>query len=119
MFRHTDVNRMVLYLLVILMVSVSTIYFSICYLANGELVFTSNDMGAFFSYAISILALVAIVISSLHKNYYMEMLLYYTVRLLISSEGNLSEDQRDTQSMILELFKRLGVGDFEKKHRIL
>lgn len=110
-----NINRIVLWLLVILLVVVSTIYFARCYLCNNELIFTSEDSAVLLLFLTFILFMSAIMIFLVIKVYKLEKFIIRMVEGIVLTEDNLICFQRTTQNMIMDLSKKLGVNDFEKR----
>lgn len=93
----------------------STIYYAGCYLRDNQLVFTSKDRLLLFAIFSMIFILIVIVCVLLVKFIRLENQIKQIISDISSVEDNLVGLQRTTQDIIMELSKRLGVGNFEKK----
>lgn len=97
------------------LVGYSTIYYAGCYLRDSQLIFTSKDRLLLFSIFALIFILIIIVCVLLVKFIRLESQMKQIISDISSVEDNLVGLQRTTQEIIMELSKRLGVGNFEKK----
>lgn len=110
-----NINKIILWGLVVLLVVVSTIYFAKCYLYNGELIFTAEDKAILFLFLLSILFMSAIMIFLIIKVSCLENIIAELIEDIVLTEDNILGFQRTTQNMIMRLSDKFGVGDFEKK----
>lgn len=93
----------------------STVYYAGCYIRDNQLIFTAKDKFILFFIFLLIFILILIVCILLIKFIKLENQMKQIISDISSVEDNLVGLQRTTQDIIMELSKRLGVGNFEKK----
>lgn len=112
---NVNMNKNMLWFLITFFVIISIIYFAKCYIYDSGLVFTSEDEAILIVFSISVLFIAITLIYLILRTNKLENVVIDLFRNIVSIEDNLVNVHRNTQNMIMNLSKKFGVGDFEKK----
>lgn len=101
-------NWFISYLLVALLTLLSSIYYVICYLNDGKLIFTGSECFIIYTFLFGVAFISLIVMFLTKKVYNLEKTIIELCENLGNMESNIISFERTTQSIIMRILNKKG-----------